>query len=119
MMSRDLPTTLIVIGLALYGIYIGLYIPPLLVGTPPLSILFGFLVQTVAALLGAIGVAGHRSWAPLAIVVLGAAIAATSMVEGFFLGIISYNHAVSVGALGLIVTILTAIYVSRREGLRV
>jgi hypothetical protein len=117
-MSRDLLTPIIVIGLAGYGIYMGLYIPPMLVGTPPASMLFAFLLQTVAALIGAFGVWTRRSWAPLAIVLLGAAIAATSLIEGFFLGIISYNHAVGVAVLGLVVTILTALYVSRHEHLR-
>ena len=117
-MSRDLLTPVIVIGLALYGIYVGLYIPPMLVGTPPVSILFAFLLQTVTALMGAFGVWTRRSWAPLAIVILGAAIAATSLMEGFFLGIISYNRAVGVAVIGLVVTILTALYVSRHEHLR-
>jgi hypothetical protein len=117
-MSRDLLTPVIVIGLAAYGIYVGLYIPPMLVGTPPVGILFAFLLQTVAALMGAVGVWTRRSWAPLAIVVLGAAIAATSLIEGFFLGIISYNRAVGVAVIGLVVTILTALYVSRHEQLR-
>jgi hypothetical protein len=117
-MSRDLPTTVIVVGLAAYGIYVALYIPPMLVGRPPTAILFAFLLQTVAALMGAAGVWTRRSWAPLAIVVLGAAIAATSLMEGFFLGIISYNHAVAVAVIGLVVTILAAGYVSRHEHLR-
>jgi hypothetical protein len=117
-MSRDLPTLVIAIGLAVYGIYVGLYIPPMLVGRPPASMWFGFLLQTVAALMGALGVSTRRSWAPLAIVVLGAAIAATSLIEGFFLGIISYNRAVGVAVMGLVVTILTALYVSRHEHLR-
>ncbi len=117
-MSRDLLTTVIVLGLAAYGIYIGLYIPPMLVGTPPMSILVGFLMQVVAALMGAVGVWTRRSWAPLAIIVLGAAIAATSLLEGFVLGIISYNHAVVVAVVGLVVTILAAGYVNRHEHLR-
>ena len=117
-MSRDLLTTVIVLGLAVYGIYIGLYIPPMLVGKPPMGILVGFLVQAVAALMGAVGVWARRSWAPLAIIVLGAAIAATALMEGFFLGIISYNHAVVVAVVGLVVTILAAGYVNRHERLR-
>ena len=120
-MSRDLLTTIIVIGLAVYGIYIGLYIPPMLVGSPPSSMLAGFLLQAIAALAGAVGVWTHRSWAPLMIILLGAAIAATVLVEAFFLGIVAYNYAVAVSVLALLVTILAAAYVGRGRyvGLRV
>ncbi len=118
-MSRDLLTTVIVVGLAAYGIYIGLYIPPMLVGRPPTAILFAFVLQAVAALMGAVGVWTRKAWAPLALVVLGAAIAATSLIEGFFLGIISYNRAVAVAVIGLVVTILAALHVSRRDRVRV
>jgi hypothetical protein len=70
-------------------------------------------VQTVAALAGALGVWWHKGWAPIAIVVLGAAIACTAIVEGFVLGIVGYNHAVAVAVVGLVVTIVAAIAISR------
>jgi len=111
--NRNALTTLVVIALVVYGVYIASYLPPLFIGHPPASVLAGFLIQAVAALVGAVGVWTHRSWAPAAIVVLGAAIAATEIIEGFVLGLISYNHAVAVAVLGLVVTILTAMYVGR------
>ena len=55
-MKRNTATTVVAIALLGYGLYIGSYVPPLFVGNPPMSILFGFLVQTVAALAGAAGV---------------------------------------------------------------
>ena len=79
-------------------------------------ILIGFIAQTVAALAGAIGVWWRQSWAAAAIVILGAAIAATAIVEGPVLGLIAINHAFAVAALGLAVTIAVAIYVSRSRG---
>jgi hypothetical protein len=115
-MSRSALTTVVVVALVVYGLYIGSYIPPMLVGSPPASILIGFLLQTIAALAGAIGVWLHRSWAPAAIVILGAAIAATAIVEGYVLGLVGYNHALAVAVLGLVVTIAAAIYVKRSRG---
>jgi hypothetical protein len=112
-MSRDAVTTVVVVTLVAYGLYIGSYVLPMLVGSPPISILLGFLVQTVAAFAAAVGVWQHRSWAAVALIVLGAAIACTEIVEGFVLGIVAYNRAVAVAVVGLVVTILAAVYVSR------
>jgi hypothetical protein len=112
-MNRNAVTTVVVVALVVYGVYIASYIPPLLVGSPPASILACFLIQAVAAFAGAIGVWQHRSWAPAAVVILGAAIAVTEIIEGFVLGLISYNHALAVALLGLGLTILTALYINR------
>ena len=114
-MNRNTATTVVAIALLGYGLYIGSYVPPLFVGNPPMSILFGFLVQMVAALAGAAGVWWRQPWAALAIVILGAAIAATALVEGFVLGLVGYNHALAVAILALVITIALAVYVSRRR----
>jgi hypothetical protein len=84
----------------------------MLVGKPPALILAGFLVQAIAALAGAVGVWQHRAWAAAALIVLGAAIAVTEIIEGFVMGLISYNHALAVALLGLGLTIIAAMYVS-------
>jgi len=112
-MSRDAVTTVVVVTLVAYGLYIGSYVPAMLVGSPPVSILIGFVVQTVAAILAAVGVWQMRAWAPVALIVLGAAIAFTEIIEGFVLGIVAYNRAVVVAVLGLVLTILAAAYVGR------
>ena len=112
-MSRNPVTTVIVLALVVYGLYIGSYIPPMLVGAPPIAILVGFVVQAVAAIASAVGVWQQRSWAAGALIVLGAAIAVTEIIEGFVMGLISYNHALAVALLGLALTILAALYVSR------
>jgi peptidoglycan/LPS O-acetylase OafA/YrhL len=112
-MNRNAATTVVAIALLGYGLYIGSYVPPLFVGNPPMSILVGFLIQMAAALAGAAGVWWRQSWAAFAIVVLGAAIAATALVEGFVLGLVGYNHALGVAILGLVITIALAVYVSR------
>lgn len=114
-MNRNAATTVVAVALLGYGLYIGSYVPPLFVGSPPASILFGFLLQMIAALAGAAGVWWRQSWAPAAVIVLGAAIAATALIEGFVLGLVGYNHALAVAILGLVITIAIAIYVSRNR----
>jgi len=112
-MSRDALTTVVVVALVAYGLYIGSYLVPMFVGSPPIAIVVGFAVQTIAALAGAVGVLWQRSWAPVMLVVLGAAIAFTAIVEGFVLGLVGFNHATVVAVTGLVLTILAAVYVSR------
>lgn len=114
-MSRETATIVAVVALVGYGLYIGQYVPAMLVGSPPLSILLGFIAQTVAAIAAAVGVWQHRAWAPLMLVVLGAAIALTEIFEGFVLGLVGYNHAVVIAVLGLVLTTLTAIYFDRHR----
>jgi hypothetical protein len=112
-MGREPLTVLVVVGLVVYALYIGAYIPPMLVGTPPVLVLIGFLAQVVAALLGAAGTWWRQPWAPHAIVGLGVAIAATAIVEGFVLGLIALNHALAVAVLALAIAFVIAVYVSR------
>jgi hypothetical protein len=114
-MSRNALTIVVVAALVVYGLYIGSYIPAMLVGSPPAIILIGFVVQTMAAIVGAAGVWWGRSWAPAVIVILGVAIAATAIVEGYVLGLIAYNHALAVAVLGLALTIGVAVYLSRNR----
>jgi hypothetical protein len=104
---------LIGIGLLIYGVYTASFVPGMLIGAPMPLILAGFLVQAVAAIAGGIGVLLGSSWAPAAVIVLGIAIALTEIVEGFVLGLISYDRALAVGVAGVLITFLIAIYVRR------
>ena len=47
------------------------------------------------------------------VILLGAAIAATELAEGFVLGVISYDHALAVSLVALLVAIGVAVYVGR------
>jgi hypothetical protein len=114
-MSRDAVTTVVVVTLVAYGLYIGSYVPPMLVGSPPVSMLLGFIVQTIAAIAAAVGVWQQRAWAPLMLIVLGAAIALTQIIQGFVLGLVGYNQAVFVAVVALVLTTLTAIYFDRNR----
>jgi hypothetical protein len=113
-MDRSLVLRLIAAGLAAYGIYTALYIPAMLIG-PPAPLLLGcFLLQVVTALVAAVGVWQRLAWAPLAVVLLGASIAATRLVEAFVLWIVPYLPALLIAAAILVGALLAAAYVRRR-----
>src|SRR5438067_2103579 len=88
---RSTAVAAIAVALAIYGIHTASFIPALMAGSAPL-LLFGFLLQTCAALLGAVGAWMGRAWAPGAIVLLGGAIAGTALVESIALGLVSLDY---------------------------
>lgn len=106
--SRGGPTTesrnaadLIVVGLGVvllgFGIYRVLLILPLLTArAEALLIAVAFAVEAGAAVLAGIALLARDPLALAALVVLGVAIAATSLLEAFALGIIPALHALAV-----------------------
>ena len=113
MMNRS--TTLFLIALALlgYGLYVALYIPAMLIGPPVPSLLIGFTAQAVCAALAGLGILTRQSWARIAVLLLGAGIAATNLWEGFMLGIIPFLRALLVAVLAIIGALLLASYLTR------
>jgi hypothetical protein len=104
---------LIAVALGGFGLYRALYVPAMLVGPPVPPALVGFLLQAVFGILAGISVwRGARS-APILIVLLGASIAATALVEGFVFGIIPYLRALFEAVAAIAVTLLIAMYVKR------
>ena len=68
-----------------------------------------------------IAAAVARCWrnarsAPLAIVLLGASIAATALIEGFVFGIVAYLRALLEAVTAIAVALLIAVYVKRGLG---
>ena len=112
-MNRNPIVAVIAIGLALYGVYIASYLPGMLVGRPGALLLVGFAAQACISIMAAVGVWIGSAWAPVAVVLLGVSIAFTSVAEGFVLGIVSYDHALAVGVVGLLITIAAALYIRR------
>jgi len=110
MRSRE-GATIVAVGLALYGIYTASYVPGLLIGTPAVLILIGFLAQTIAAPCAAVGVWRGSAWAPAVVVLLGVAVAVTELFEGPVLGLISLDHALGVGVVAILLTLVVAAYV--------
>ena len=109
--SRPAPLLLIAVALAGYGVYRALYLPAMLVAPPATLLFLGFLLQALFAMAGAAGVWWGARWAPLAIVLLGASIAGTALIEGFVLGIVAYLRALVEGLVGIVVTLVIAAYV--------
>jgi hypothetical protein len=118
---NDRPTALLLIAVALagYGLYVASYVPAMLVGQPVPLLLIGFVLQAVCALAAALGVWRGQSWAAGVVVLLGACVAATWLVEGFVLGIVAYLYALLVAVLAIVVALIIAAYVNRRHGPRI
>ena len=110
-MNRSTALIAIAIALAGYGIYRALYLPGLFAGPPAPLLLIGFLLQAVLGVAAGVGVWRGAPWAPLAIVLLGASVAATSLVEGFVLGIVAYLRALLEAAVAILVGLVLASYV--------
>jgi hypothetical protein len=88
----------------------------MLVGPPVPLLLGGFLLQAMFGILAGIGVwRGARS-APLLVLLLGASIAATALVEGFVFGLVAYLRALLVAVAAIAVALLVAMYVKRGLG---
>lgn len=114
-MERPVALKLIGVVLAIYGIDRALLLPAFLAGPPAALLLACILVETIAAFVAAIGLWRDERWAPVATVVLGAAIAATQLVEAAFLGIIALDRAIIVGAAAVLVAIVIALFAARRR----
>jgi hypothetical protein len=110
-MKRSPAILLIVVALVIYGVYTASFIPPLLVGRPEPLLLAGFVLQACAAILAAVGVWTGSSWGAGAMVMLGAAIAATELAEAFVLGVIAYDRALIIALLAVLVTVIGAAFV--------
>jgi hypothetical protein len=112
-MERRTALTLIALALAVYGGYRLLYaITMLPVSDPPLA-LIAFGVQAALAILAAIGVWRQQRWAAAALLLLGASIAITALVEAFVLGIIAWLHAVLLAIAAIVVALLLGAYIDR------
>lgn len=111
-MNRATILLLIAFALAVFGIYRAVYIPGMLVGLHAPLLLVGFLLQAAFGIVAAFGVWRGASWAPLAIVLLGASVAVTALFE-VLLGVIAYLRALLDAVVAIIVTLLMAAYVGR------
>ncbi len=111
-MNRSTLLFVIALLLAGYGIWTTLYIPAMLVGPPEPFLFVGFVLQAVSAVLAAVGIARRRPWAAIAVLVLGAAIAGTQLVE-IALGIVPYLRALLIAVLAVIGALVLAGYIRR------
>jgi succinate-acetate transporter protein len=104
---------IIAVVLAGYGIYTASYVPAMLQGPSSPGLLILFVFQAVCALAAAVGVWRGQRWTAGAVVALGVAVAATSVFEGFILGIVPYLRVVLVVVAALVATMSIAAFVNR------
>jgi drug/metabolite transporter (DMT)-like permease len=110
--ERHTGLLLIAIALAAYGSYHALNaIAMLPVPASPL-LWVAFALQAVLAILAAVGVWRHQRWAAAALLLLGAVIAATALVEGF-VGIVAWLYALLIAIAAIVIAILVGAYVNR------
>ncbi len=117
MNDRSTALLLIAVALAGYGLYIAGYVPAMLIGPPMPLLLIGFVLQALCALVAAFGVWRRQSWAAGVVVLLGVCIAATWLIEGFVLGIVAWLHALLVAVFAILVALIIAAYLNRKQGL--
>lgn len=96
-----------------YGVYRALYLPAMLVGPTDPLLLVGFLLQAVLGILAGVAVWLRTRPAPLLVVLLGVAIAATALIEAFVLGIVAYLYALLVAVVAIVTTLVVAAYEKR------
>jgi hypothetical protein len=112
-MERPAALLLIVIALVAYGVYHALYAALMLPEPGSLLLFLGFALQAVLAILAAAGVWRRQRWAAAALLLLGASIAATALVEAFVLGIIGWLYALLIAIAAIGVALLLGAYVDR------
>jgi hypothetical protein len=113
-MSRSTLLLVITVGLAAYGLYAASFVPGMLVAPVTPILLLGFLLQAVCALAAAFGVWRRARWAALAVVLLGASIAGTWLLEAFVLGIVAYLRALVVAVVAILLALIIAAYLNPR-----
>ncbi|RIL05155.1 MAG: hypothetical protein DCC71_11475 [Proteobacteria bacterium] len=113
-MSRSTALLLIAVALAAFGLHRALYLPGMLVGPPVPLLLIGFALQAVLGIAAGVATWRRAPWAPLAIALLGAAVAATALFE-VILGVVALVGALGEALIAIVVALLLAAYV-RRDG---
>jgi hypothetical protein len=71
-----------------------------------------FALQALCAIAAAVGVWRRRPWAADAVLALGVAVATTSFIEGFLLGIVPYLRVLAVVVGALAVSFVVAAYLN-------
>ena len=112
-MERHTGLLLIALALGVYGVYHALYAIAMLPGPTSLLLFLGFALQAVLAILAALGVWRRQPWATAALLLLGASIAATALVEAFVLGIIGWLYALLIAIGAIVIALLLGAYVNR------
>jgi hypothetical protein len=111
-MSRSGIQTIVTVALAGYGLYVATYLPAMLSGQAAPGLVALFALQALCAIAAAVGVWRRRPWAADAVLALGVAVATTSFIEGFLLGIVPYLRVLAVVVGALAVSFVVAAYLN-------
>jgi hypothetical protein len=114
-MERRTASMLIALALAVYGGYRLLYAVTMLPAPASPFMLIAFGVQAALAILAAIGVWHRQRWAAAALLLLGASIAMTALVEAFVLGIIAWLYAILLAIAAIVAALLLGAYINRSD----
>jgi hypothetical protein len=112
-MERDWTFLVIALALLAYGLYHALYAVAMLPAPGSLLLFVAFALQAVLAILAAASVWRRQRWAAAALLLLGASIAATALVEAFVLGIIGWLYALLIAIAAIGVALLLGAYLNR------
>ncbi len=112
-MERRTALLLVAIALAAYGVYRALYAIAMLAAPTSPLLLLALALQAVLAILAAVGVWLQQSWAAASLLVLGASIAATALVEAFVLGIVPWLYALLIAIAAIAIALLLGAYINR------
>jgi len=115
--ERSTALLMLAIALAAYGVYHALYAIAMLPVPASLLLLIGFALKAAFAILAAIGVWRDRPWAATALLLLGASIAVTALIEAFVLGMIGWLVALLIAIAAIVIALLLGAYVSRSGSL--
>ncbi len=106
-------------GLALYGVWTALYVPPMFIGESSPLLLVCLLCQAVFAIAAAAGVARGAGWAVLLVFLFAASVVATQLIEGFVLQIAPYMRAVVIAVATVVGAFFLATMLRGRGAARV
>jgi hypothetical protein len=112
-MNRRPVALLLTVGFVAYGIYAASVVVALTLGVGVPVLVIGFLIQAVAAFVAAVALWNAPRAAALAVVVLGASVAGTWLIEGFALGLVAYLRALVTALLAILISLVAAAYLAR------
>ena len=112
-MERHTALLLLAIALVAYGVYHAFYAITMLVAPASPLLLLAFALQAALAILAAVGVWRQQRWAAAVLLLLGASVAATALVEAFVFGIIAWLYALLIAIAAIVIALLLGAYVKR------
>ena len=113
-MDRATVLRLIAIALIAFGVYRALYLPGMLID-PKLPLLLMVFLQAVFGIVAGVGVWLRASWAALAVVLLGASVVATALVE-LVLGLSAALRALLEAGVAVLLTVLIVTFLRNGGG---